>query len=237
MQKDRQREENVREMFSSIARRYDMMNRLMTAGQDVLWRKEVIKRANLQEGDLLLDLGTGTGDMVFEALRQQPEIFAAAADFTPEMMQVGRERMEKDHRLSASVLSWSLADALNLPFATSSFHAVVSGFLLRNVVDLRLALEEQVRVLRNGGIFVALDTTRPPNSILSPLFKIHLHLVIPSLGRLLTGQPEAYRYLPETTENFLEAEELAVRMREAGLTRVGFRRLFLGAAAIHWGMK
>jgi demethylmenaquinone methyltransferase / 2-methoxy-6-polyprenyl-1,4-benzoquinol methylase len=230
-------EKNVQQMFSSIARRYDLMNRLMTGGQDVLWRKEVIQRADLRAGSRLLDLGTGTGDLVFEALRQQPGIFTAAADFTPEMMQVGRERMEKNQPPTPTIVNWTLADALSLPFAANSFHAVVSGFLLRNVVDLKKALQEQFRVLKSGGIVLCLDTTRPPNSFLSPLFKFHLRFIIPSLGRIVTGQPSAYRYLPETTEHFLTAEKLAAYMQEAGLSGVGFRRLLFGAAAIHWGVK
>jgi demethylmenaquinone methyltransferase / 2-methoxy-6-polyprenyl-1,4-benzoquinol methylase len=233
---DKEHAANVREMFGSISHRYDLMNRIMTGGQDVLWRKEVIRRANLFPGARLLDLGAGTGDLVFEALKVQPQILAAAADFTIPMMEVGRNREGKE-LVKSSVVCWTSADALDLPYDDSSFDAVVSGFLLRNVTDLKRALQEQVRVLRPGGTFVALDTTRPPRSILAPIFKLHMHLVIPALGRLLTGHHDAYLYLPTTTENFLEAEKLAAYLQEAGLMRVGFNRLFFGAAAVHWGSK
>lgn len=234
---EKEHEKNVREMFARISHRYDLMNRVMTGGQDILWRKEVIRRAKLPEGGRLLDLGAGTGDLVFESLRRQPGILAIAADFTTEMMQVGRQRLENDPTISKMVVQWLSADASDLPFESSSFHSVVSGFLLRNVIDVRRVLQEQVRVLKPGGVLVALDTTRPPRSILSPFFKLHLHLVIPTIGRVLSGQPDAYRYLPDTTENFLEAEQLARILQEVGLEGVGFRRLFFGAAAIHWGAK
>jgi demethylmenaquinone methyltransferase / 2-methoxy-6-polyprenyl-1,4-benzoquinol methylase len=233
---EKEHAQNVREMFGSISQRYDLLNRIMTFGQDVLWRKEVIRRANLFSGARLLDIGAGTGDLVFEAKKAQPRIFAAAADFTIPMMKVGMRR-EKNELSKSSRISWISADALDLPYEDASFDSIVSGFLLRNVTDIKRAIQEQVRVLRPGGSLVALDTTRPPHSVLTPFFKLYLHGIIPTIGRLLSGHPEAYAYLPDTTENFLEAEKLAAHLQEAGLFRVGFSRLLFGAAAIHWGTK
>jgi demethylmenaquinone methyltransferase / 2-methoxy-6-polyprenyl-1,4-benzoquinol methylase len=221
----------VQSMFARIAGRYDLMNRLMTAGQDVRWRSEVIRQAALPENGSLLDLGTGTGDLALESLRQGKNSRATAADFTLEMMRVGQGRIENER------LSWCGADALNLPFASNSFDAVVSGFLMRNVSDVPQALKEQVRVLRPGGRLVILDTTRPRPSLFSPLVQVHLKYIIPALGALVTGQPEAYRYLPESTRRFLAAEQLALRMQEAGLEGAAFRVMMFGTTAIHWGLK
>ncbi|HLF27185.1 MAG TPA: ubiquinone/menaquinone biosynthesis methyltransferase [Anaerolineae bacterium] len=221
----------VQAMFARIASRYDLMNRLMTAGQDRAWRREVIRRAALQPGDRLLDLGAGTGDLAQEALRQRPDCRPLAADFTLEMMRVGRGRAGN------SVEQWSAADALRLPFSAETFDALASGFLLRNVIDLRAALCEQYRVLKPGGRWVALDTTRPRRNLLSPFIHLHLHYVIPVLGRLLTGQADAYTYLPASTESFLTAEGLAAQLVEAGFRRIGFRRRMFGAVAIHWAKK
>ncbi len=225
--------EYVQEMFTRIATRYDVMNRLMTAGQDVRWRKWVIKNARVPENGRILDLGAGTGDLAREALRQHPDSLVIAADFTLEMMRTGRARALDDN----GGLVWSAADATQLPFPDESFDAVVSGFLLRNLVDLPGSLLEQFRVLKPGGRIVTLDTTPPPQNFLTPFMQFHLHTIIPALGRLFTGQQDAYHYLPDSTEGFLKPEQLTVRMATAGFEQVRFQRLMLGAIAIHWGRK
>ena len=226
-----ERSRYVQAMFTRIAHRYDRMNRLMTAGQDVRWRREVIQRAGLPSNGYLLDLGAGTGDLAREALRQHPASRAVAADFTLEMMRMGRRRLETAH------LVWSAADALQLPYPQDTFDAIVSGFLLRNVSDIRQALREQYRLLKPGGRVVSLDTTRPPANLLSPVINLYLHVVIPTLGELVTGDSDAYKYLPDSTEAFLGAEQLASRMIAAGFREVGFRRVMFGTVAIHWGTK
>ena len=151
-----------------------------------------------------------------------------AADFTVEMMRVGQKQ---------GLLNLSAADALHLPFQDSCFDAVVSGFIIRNVIDLQKALKEQYSVLKNGGRIVILDTTRPKKNILSQFIWLHMHVVIPTLGGLLTGAKEAYHYLPETTEGFVTAEEMAARMTSLGFRKVNFQRLMFRAIAIHWGEK
>lgn len=216
-------------MFGRIAPRYDLMNRLMTGGQDIRLRREVIRRAQIPAGGRLLDLGAGTGDLTREALRQVPSCHPVAADFTLGMMLAGKR--------SGEAFAWSAADALNLPFPDGYFDAVVSGFLLRNVVDLPRALREQMRVLKPGGRFVALDTTQPRRSLFSPFIHFHMHQVIPFLGGLLTGERDAYVYLPETSEHFLLAEDLLARIQAAGFQGAGFQRMMFGTTAIHWGDK
>ncbi|NWG07934.1 MAG: ubiquinone/menaquinone biosynthesis methyltransferase [Chloroflexi bacterium] len=223
-----ERAKYVQGMFTRIARRYDLMNRLMTGGQDIRWRKRVIELARLDDNASLLDLGTGTGDLAREALSAFPKARVVGADFTLEMMRVGWRN---------SPLDFSAADALQLPFPDFSFDAVVSGFLMRNVVDLRKALEEQYRVLKRGGRIIILDTTRPKKNILSPFIWVHMHVIIPALGGLLTGSRDAYRYLPETTEGFVTAEDMAARMEKAGFQNIGFQRFMFGTIAIHWGEK
>ena len=228
-----ERAQYVQGMFTRIAADYDFMNRLMTFGQDVLWRREVIQRANLPVmGGSLLDLGGGTGDLGFEALRQNPATHPIEADFTLEMLRVGQERVDRQ-----LPISWSAADALNLSFPDNTFDAVVSGFLMRNVIDLPRALREQWRVLKSGGRIVILDTTQPRQSIVMPFVRFHMHTVIPLLGKLISGQDDAYEYLPASSEAFLSAEELAVKMFRAGFANVAFRRLNFGTIAIHWGSK
>jgi demethylmenaquinone methyltransferase/2-methoxy-6-polyprenyl-1,4-benzoquinol methylase len=222
----------VQGLFTRIAGRYDLMNRLMTGGQDRCWRQETIRRADLHPGSRLLDLGAGTGDLSYEALRQQPACHPLAADFTLEMMRVGKART-----MGTVIDQWAAADALTLPFPDDTFDALVSGYLLRNVTDLQRSLREQLRVLKPGGAWVSLDTTRPRRSLLSPFIAFHMHAVIPTLGRWLTGAADAYNYLPDSTEHFLRAEELAARLASAGFCEVGFRRRMAGTMAVHWARK
>jgi demethylmenaquinone methyltransferase / 2-methoxy-6-polyprenyl-1,4-benzoquinol methylase len=221
----------VQAMFARIAGRYDLMNRLMTGGQDVRWRRLAIDLAQLPPGGRLLDLGTGTGDLALEAFGRDAGLLAIGADFTIEMMQVGRRRP------GGQAVRWAGSDALNLPFGEAVFDAVTSGYLMRNVADVRRAWAEQFRVLKPGGRVVCLDTTPPPRNVLRPFINFHLHVVIPTLGRLVAGASDAYTYLPDSTEGFLPAEALAERMREAGFVEVGFRRLMLGTMALHWGSR
>lgn len=225
-----ERARNVQDMFQRIAPRYDLMNRLMTGGMDIRLRKIVIRKTNLPSKGHLLDLGAGTGDLSLEAYRQFPQAKVTAADFTLGMMQAG----QKSH---SRQLDFSAADALRIPFADESFDAVISGFLLRNVVDLDLALKEQLRVLKPGGVFVSLDTTKPQKNLLSPFINFHMHKVIPFLGQLLSGDRDAYTYLPTTSENFLTAEALAERVSQAGFEDVGFKRYMFNTTAIHWAVK
>ncbi|NOT03768.1 MAG: ubiquinone/menaquinone biosynthesis methyltransferase [Anaerolineales bacterium] len=223
-----ERSKYVQSMFTKIAHRYDLMNRLMTGGQDIRWRKQVIKLARLTPNASLLDLGTGTGDLAREALSQEPQAKVTAADFTIEMMRVGNKNGN---------LEWSAADALNLPFKSEIFDAVVSGFLMRNVTDVQQSLKEQYRTLKPGGRIVILDTTRPKKNILSPFIWLHMHFIIPTVGGLLSGERDAYNYLPDTTENFLTAEQLAARMIAVGFRKVDFKRLMFGTIGMHWGEK
>jgi demethylmenaquinone methyltransferase/2-methoxy-6-polyprenyl-1,4-benzoquinol methylase len=224
----KERAASVQKMFGKISRNYDLMNRIMTAGQDKAWRREVIRLAKLEENGSLLDLGAGTGDLAREALKQNPASRVLAADFTLEMMRAGKKH---------GTLDWAAADALHLPFSDARFDAIVSGFLMRNVTDVPRALQEQYRVLSPGGRIVILDTTKPRKNILTPFINLHLHYIIPFLGGLLTGERDAYTYLPESTENFLRAEELAAHMAAVGFKQVNFKIKMFGTVAIHWGVR
>lgn len=225
-----ERNASAREMFGRIARRYDLMNRLMTFGRDRGWRRYVVAQAALRPGDRLLDLGAGTGDIGFEALRQTGPLTVVSADLTLPMMLVGRTRPGGDR------VFWCGADALRLPFPGAAFDAVTSGYLLRNVSDPLAAFREQARVVRPGGRVVCLDTSPPPANLLRPFIMAHLRWGIPLLARLVTGEDAAYAYLADSTERFKKPEELAAIMREAGLADVRYRRFMFGTMAVHVGV-
>lgn len=221
----------VQQMFQRIAQRYDLMNRLMTFGRDRAWRRTVVKLAALPQGGHLLDVATGTGEIAQEALRQDSGLQVAGVDFAPAMMQVGQQQPGGER------IGWCRADALALPFASASFDAVTSGYLMRNVGDVPAAFREQVRVVRPGGRVVCLDTSPPPRGWLRPFVRFYLHVVIPLLGRLVAGDSSAYSYLSTSTEAFRTADELAAIMRDAGLVDVRYRRFMFGTIAIHAGTR
>ncbi len=225
------RAQYVQRMFARIAGKYDLMNRLMTVGQDLRWRKIVLELAALPRGGRLLDLGTGTGDLAAAAWAADPALISVGGDFTLEMMRVGKSNPAR------RAVRFTGSDALNLPLPDNTFDAVTSGYLMRNVIDADRAWAEQYRVLKPGGRVVCLDTTPPPKNLLRPFINFHLHVVIPALGKLVAGNSDAYTYLPDSTEKFSSAEKLADQMTGAGFTNVQFRRLMFGTMAIHWGGK
>ena len=225
------RADYVQNMFARIAARYDTMNRLMTFGQDVRWRRYVIQQANLPINGRLLDIATGTGDIAGEGQRQVPGLQAIGGDFTIEMMQAGKRLPDRQ------TIRWVASDTLALPFPDNTFDAVTSGFLMRNVIDVEGAFREQWRVTRPGGRVVVLESSPPKDNLLKPFIRIHLNMVIPTLGRLVTGEADAYRYLPDSTQGFRGPDELATTMRGAGFENVGYRLFMFGTIAVHVGTK
>ncbi len=229
-----QRAAYVQGMFDRIAQRYDLINRIISGGQDLKWRRLVVERAALPPQGSLLDIAAGTGDIAFEALKTAPAASVVGADFALGMMQVGKRRWPYGQQVT-----WAGADAMRLPFAEACFDAVVSGYLMRNVVDISQALAEQWRVLKPRGRIVILDTSPPPDNLLKPLITLHLKYGIPLVGRLVGGKAagDAYRYLPESTQAFKTPAELARLVKAAGFADVDYKTLMFGAMAVHWGVK
>jgi len=222
---------SIRSMFGQIAGRYDLMNTLMTFGQDRVWRHCVVREARLPHGGRLLDAGAGTGSIALAASTQNPTADITASDFTLAMMQVGRLRAGGDR------INWCAADALHLPFAENHFDAVTSGYLIRNVADWQRAFAEQYRVLKPGGRLICLDTSPPGEGPLKPLILFFLKTVIPFLGQIISGNRSAYTYLPESTEAFMTPGELAAGLTATGFQSVRYRQFMLGTMAVHVGTK
>ncbi|MGP5683081.1 ubiquinone/menaquinone biosynthesis methyltransferase [Brachybacterium alimentarium] len=221
----------VSSMFDGIAGRYDLMNLVMTWGQEPRLVRRTVRRAELSGTPAVLDLATGTGDIAFEILRSHERAQVTGADFSPEMMAVGKDRPGGDK------IAWVEADAMDLPFADESFDAVSHGYLLRNVADIPTTLAEQFRVLKPGGRMVALETSPPPKNIIRPFSTLYIKHVVPRLSHLITKNPEAYEYLSSTTRGFRTPSQVQGLLEEAGFVGVGHELHLFGTLAIHWATK
>lgn len=227
----KEEEGSIHDMFVNIAERYDLINRLMTFGQDKAWRRIAVRELELGVGTMAIDIGCGTGDLAFEIVRQYPNTKIIGCDFTWEMIQVARRSKEEEK------VDWILADAQQLPFNEKCFDACVSGFLLRNVLMIEKALGEQFRVLKTKGKIASLDTMPPQTNILKPFKELYFRFIIPLLGMIITGDQAAYRYLPQSTKKFLSAEALMEEIRLSGFENGRYRELMFASVAIHWGQK
>jgi demethylmenaquinone methyltransferase / 2-methoxy-6-polyprenyl-1,4-benzoquinol methylase len=217
--------EHVRTMFDRIAPVYDSMNRVMTGGLDLRWRR-LAAGAVVRAGDRVLDAACGTGDLALADLRAGAAV-VTGVDFSERML-------ERARRKSASV-EWVRGDLLALPLADGSFDAATIGFGVRNLADLERGLGELHRVLRPGGRLAVLEITRPRGA-LRPFFSLWFERLVPLAGKLVPGGA-AYSYLPASVRRFPTAEELAVMLREAGFSDVRFRLLAGSIVALHTGTR
>jgi demethylmenaquinone methyltransferase/2-methoxy-6-polyprenyl-1,4-benzoquinol methylase len=229
----------INDIFSAVAGRYDLMNDLMSSGLHRLWKDDVITwmaPPKSAQAFRLLDVAGGTGDLTERFLRAGgPGCTATLFDINPEMVAVGRER------LTAAGLServaFTIGNAEALPFPDKSFEAYTIGFGIRNVTHIDKALGEAFRVLKTGGRFLCIEFSNCEVPLLDRIYDFHSFEVIPRLGALTAGNAEAYRYLVESIRRFPRQEKFADMIRAAGFSRVAYRNLTGGIAAIHSGWR
>jgi demethylmenaquinone methyltransferase/2-methoxy-6-polyprenyl-1,4-benzoquinol methylase len=227
----------VNSMFAQLAGHYDRMNRLMSLGRDQAWRRRAIQLAAVPAGGRLLDVAIGTGDMALTSRTHAPSVRVTGVDFTLEMMRRGRQKEQGVSWAGRASVGWTGGDALRLPYPDQTFDAVVSGFMMRNVTDIGTAFSEQRRVVRSGGRVVCLEITHPMLPLWSDAYRMIFGRVMPIATGFLSGQPDAYHYLPASLGGFVNAEELKTIMRSVGLRGVGYQTLMLGTVAIHVGVR
>ena len=217
----------VQAMFARIARRYDFLNRVLSVGIDRRWRGRLVERLGDVAGLRVLDVACGTGDLAFELAEAGARV--VGLDFTHEMLVVARG---KDRRERVPFLN---GDALALPFDSGSFDAATIAFGLRNLADRGRGLAELARVVRPGGRVMVLEFSLPPSRLLAGPYRFYFTRILPRIGALVSGDGEAYRYLPDTVLAWPRPEALQREMEAVGLERCGFELLSGGIACLSHG--
>jgi len=230
---DRERAPKVREMFSRLARRYDLVNDVMSFGLHRIWKRQTVRLAlEGRSGARLLDLCCGTGDICFLAEAIGPDgRRVVGADFTLPMLAIGRKRRINQR----SRVQLVQADALSLPFPDASFDALTVGYGLRNIADPEAALREMRRVLAPRGRAVILDFGKPDNPVAGALYRAFLRTMMWAVGWLFHGDPETYLYIPESLKRFPAQRGVAEIMRRVGFANVRYENRLFGATGINLG--
>lgn len=226
----------VREVFDSVAPRYDLMNDLMSLGVHRLWKRRTVELAGVRRGHRVLDLAAGTGDLTERVVGLVgKEGAVVSTDINAAMLDQGRDRLV-DLGIAGNI-HYAQVDAEALPFATNRFDCISIGFGLRNVTHKQRALEEMFRVLRPGGRALVLEFSHPTSLPLRKAYDLYSFSVLPALGRLVAGDADSYRYLAESIRMHPDQETLQAMLEAAGFERCEFFNLSGGIVAIHRGYK
>ena len=225
----------VEGVFSSVASRYDLMNDLMSGGVHRIWKDAMMDWLAPRNGQRLLDVAGGTGDVAFRFLARAPEAQAVVCDMTAEMLEAGRQRAEAE-KLGGRI-AWVQGDAMALPFEDNSFDVVTNSFGTRNVTRIEDALAEAYRVLRPGGRLMVLEFSQLPNPAMQWAYDRYSFNVIPTLGQIVAQDRDSYQYLVESIRKFPDQERFAAMIRAAGFDQVRYRNMTMGVVALHSGWK
>jgi len=214
---------HVRRLFSTIADRYDLITAVLSYGQDARWKRRLIARAHVRPGERVLDLASGTGDIAFAAAAGDARV--VGLDITHRMLQLASQK--------SAAASFVTGDMTHLPFASSVFDVVTTGYGLRNVPDLEVAIDEIARVLRPGGRLLSLDFNRPEPAVIRAAYLGYLTVVGGALGWLLHRDPDTYRYIPASIRRYPGAAGVAALLTAQGFTNVRIEPLLFGLMTLH----
>ena len=230
-----QRAAKVNALFASIARRYDFLNDLQSFGLHRLWKRRVVRLAQIKSGDRALDLCCGTGDISFALARGGAA--TTGLDFSPQMLEVAVQRQSANSKLKTQNLKFLQGDAQQLPFPENSFDIVTVGYGLRNITSWERGLDEMWRVARPGARLIVLDFGKPANALWRGLYFAHLKMSVPLMGWLFCGDASAYAYILESLKHYPAQLAVAEKMRALKLENVRVINLLGGAMAINCGEK
>ena len=234
-EKSENKAQYVCRMFASIARRYDLLNAVLSFGCDRSWRRFAMAQIDGIPNGMILDLATGTGKIALLAARCYPESTVVGVDFCPQMLDVAREKAKASS--FGNMVTLMQGDALRLPFSDNTFDCVTIGFALRNVTSIETLFSEMARVTKPGGKMVSLELTRPSARVLEPLHKVYIKIVIRCVGGIISGKWDAYTYLPRSILGFPSPREVQKVMEDAGWRKVEIHRLMFGTATVQTGVK
>jgi demethylmenaquinone methyltransferase/2-methoxy-6-polyprenyl-1,4-benzoquinol methylase len=230
-----EKKEQVARMFDSIAFRYDFLNRFLTAGTDIRWRKKAIGELKDIHPQQILDVATGTGDLAIMSWQILQPQKITGIDISEGMLELGRKKLE-NLRLSDKI-ELLKGDSEELPFSDNSFDAITVAFGVRNFQNLQQGLAEMLRVLKPGGKLVVLEFSKPPNALFRALCNFYTNVITPAVGRLFAKNRGAYQYLNDSVQAFPEGPDFTVILQKTGFHDTRFKRLSGGICSIYTGIK
>lgn len=222
-------------MFDNIARRYDLLNRLLSLGTDQAWRKKAIGMLPSGPGDVLLDVATGTADLAIEMVRQGKAGKVIGVDISTEMLEIGRSKIAA--KRLAERIELQYGDSENLPFGSNTFDGIAVAFGVRNFENLAKGLSEMGRVLKNGATLVVLEFSKPRAFPFRQVYDLYFRYLLPFIGKVTSRDPKAYRYLYESVQSFPDRERFLGELERAGFAKGSYRALSLGICCIYWAKK
>jgi demethylmenaquinone methyltransferase/2-methoxy-6-polyprenyl-1,4-benzoquinol methylase len=229
------RDRAVKGMFDDVAPRYDLLNRIISFRLDSYWRKITVAAALRDRPGLVLDMGSGTGDLSFAAVAaSHGTARVVGLDFSLEMLHLAQK---KKRGARAAETQFVQGSALFAPFRSNVFDAVMTAFVLRNVSDLRVFFAESQRVLKRGGTLVTLDMFPPPKTWFTPIYALYFYRLVPWIGKILSPHGQAYQYLSESVQGFHSPEMITRLIEDANFERVTLRKFLNGAVCVHTAVK
>ncbi|MCB0836864.1 MAG: bifunctional demethylmenaquinone methyltransferase/2-methoxy-6-polyprenyl-1,4-benzoquinol methylase UbiE [Bacteroidetes bacterium] len=224
------KKEQVTEMFDNIAPSYDLLNRALSFGVDITWRRKAVKLLKQYQPRIIVDIATGTGDFAIEARKLNPEKIIGI-DISPEMLRIGEEKIKK--RNLDQLIDMRIGDSESLQLDSDSVDAVTVGFGVRNFENLKQGMSEILRVLKPGGAVAILEPSFPTRFPLKQLFYLHFRIITPFIGKMISGDNAAYTYLPESVKAFPNGEEFTRICKEVGFSKAVYKPLTFGICSLY----